>query len=370
MNEFNRVIIDTEALAHNYRYLCRRAPSAEMMAMVKSDGYGHSMIESARVFQDNGCRSFGVAELSEGVELRESGIKEEIIVFMGFDHDDRMYLLEHNLIPVVFCKDDLECIAELQAESQTEHPVYLKFDCGMSRLGFKPQEAAELFDFCRKLKLSVRGIISHFPSSDDHQTDSSERVYKQFERISGAKGFNSTMRASLCNSGGILYHGKTHGGMVRAGISLYGYYPDGAAGRREDEVDGLKPAMTFSSRILQINRVDAGTGVSYSHTYITDRETVLAVLPVGYSDGYFRQMSNQAEVLINGCRAPIRGRICMNMCMADITDMEDVHAGDEVILMGTQGTECIDADQIGGWCDTISYELLCAIGNNNKREFI
>lgn len=370
MNAYNKAIIDTDALAHNYRYLCRRAPSSKMMAMVKSDGYGHSMIESARVLSENGCQSFGVAELSEGVDLRISGCREEIIVFMGFDHRDCDYLVSHRLTPVVFCRDDLICIANLQTNSQSEISIYLKFDCGMSRLGFKPQGADELFDFCRELKLSVRGIISHYPCSDDLQSGNSELVSQRFNSISKPGGYGDTMRASLCNSGGILYHENSHGDMVRAGISLFGYYPDGAPGRRRDQTDGLKPVMTFVSRVLQINRVAAGTGVSYGQTFKTDREARLAVLPVGYSDGYFRALSNKAEVLINGFRAPIRGRVCMNMCMADITDISSVQAGDRVVLMGTQGTDTIDADEIGAWCDTISYELLCAIGNNNTREFI
>ena len=370
MRAYNRALIDTDALAGNYRYLCSRTPSARMMAMVKSDGYGHSMITAVRVFHENGCRSFGVAELSEGIGLRDSGCDQEIIVFMGFDHRDRDYLLTHTLTPVVFCRQDLDCIARMQRDSQSELPIYLKFDCGMSRLGFKPQDAAELFDYCRSLQLSVLGIISHYPSSDDLDSGNSDHVSQVFSGISKTAGFKDQMRASLCNSGGILYHRKSHGDMVRAGISLFGYYPDGVQGRQADTAKGLKPAMKYVSRILQINQIAAGTGVSYGHTYVTDRETRLAVLPVGYSDGYFRSLSNKAEVLINGSRAPIRGRICMNMCMADVTDIAGVHRGDEVVLMGTQGAETIDADEIGGWCDTISYEVLCSIGNNNSREFI
>jgi alanine racemase len=370
MNPYNKTIIDTDALAHNYRFLCRRAPSARMMAMVKSDGYGHSMVESAKIFRENGCRSFGVAELSEGVELRDSGCQDEIIVFMGFDYAERDYLLTHNLTPVVFRRDDLERISRMQSAAQVHLPLFLKFDCGMSRLGFKVHEAAELFSYCRDLNLTVHGVISHYPSSDEPNSASSAIVLKQFEQIIRVEGYHDTMRSSLCNSGGILYHGNAHGGMVRAGISLFGYYPDGSRGRFADRAGGLKPAMKFVSRVLQINEVASGTGVSYGHTFVTDRETRLAVIPVGYSDGYFRTLSNRASVLIKGSRAPIRGRICMNMCMADVTDIEGVQAGDEVVLMGTQGAETIDADEIGGWCDTISYELLCAIGNNNTREFI
>jgi len=370
MNEYNNAIIDTGALAHNYRYLRQRVPSATVMAMVKSDAYGHSMVETARVLSSNDCRSFGVAELSEGVVLRESGCAGEIIIFMGFDERDRAYLHSHGLTPLVFDRDDLGRIADLQVQTQATIPIYLKFDCGMSRLGFKPHAAAALFSDCKNMNLAVQGIVSHYPSSDDRTTDNSELTAQRFEEITKAAGFTDSMRASLCNSGGILYQRHSHGDMVRAGISLYGYYPDGADGRKQDPDNGLRPAMKFVTRILQVKQVAAGTGVSYGHTYVTDRDTRLAVLPVGYSDGYPRSLSNRGEVLIHGCRAPIRGRICMNMCMVDITGIDGVEAGAEVVLMGEQGNDIIDADEIGGWSDTISYELLCTIGNSNARSFV
>jgi alanine racemase len=158
--------------------------------------------------------------------------------------------------------------------------------------------------------------------------------------------------------------------MVRVGISLYGYYPEGRAGRNGTADKGLRPVMSCLTRIIQVKTVAAGSGISYGHTYITDHETKLAILPIGYSDGLHRSLSNRAEVLIRGRRAPIRGRICMNMCMADISAIQEAAVGDEVVILGSQGTETIDADQIGEWSDTISYEVLCALGNNNQRDFL
>ena len=158
--------------------------------------------------------------------------------------------------------------------------------------------------------------------------------------------------------------------MVRPGISLYGYYPDGRAGQERAFGERLVPAMSYVSQVLQVKTVPAGTGVSYGHTYITPCESRLAIIPVGYEDGYFRSLSNRGEVLIRGCRAPIRGRICMNICIADVTGIHGVEAGDDVVLMGTQGRESITADEIAGWVGTISYEVLCLIGNNNERIYI
>jgi alanine racemase len=372
MSSFNRVIIDSAALANNYRSLRRKAgQGVRFMAMVKSDAYGHSIVHTAKILSAGGCDLFGVAEIDEAVALRDSGCSGEIFVFVGFDHADVDYFYTHRLTPVVFSLDDLGVISAANKKFNTALTVYLKFDCGMGRLGFDPQEAEKVIETCRSLAIQPAGMMSHFPCSDDRSSDHSRRASETFYRI-GAKSQvdgKSRFEGSICNSGGILYHPYAHGDLVRSGIAVYGYYPDGAEGR-QDERDGLCPAMACVTRVIQTKIVPAGTGISYGHTYITERPTRLAVLPIGYSNGYFRTMSNKAEVLIAGRRAPIRGRICMNMCMADITGIEGVETGTEAVLMGRQGHETIDADEIGDWAGTISYEVLCSLGNNNNREFV
>lgn len=371
MTSFNRVIVDPAALAHNYHYLLNKAaPGSKFMAMVKSDAYGHSMTRVAGVLSDYGCALFGVAEIGEGVELRESGCTGQIFTFLGFAPGDVDYLFSHNLTPVIFTYEDLALVSEEQNKRGSRRDIYLKFDCGMSRLGFSPADAAAVFERCKNLSVIPRGIMSHFPCSDDRSSGNSELVADIFYDINHNYSSTQNLMKSICNSGGLLYQPASHGDMVRIGISLYGYYPDGRQGREEDSGRGLRPAMKCVSRIIQLKTVAAGSGISYGHTYVTDRKTRLAVLPIGYSDGYFRTMSNRAEVLIGGSRAPIRGRICMNMCMADISHIENVAVGDEVVLLGSQGADTIDADEIADWSDTISYEVLCTLGNNNYREFI
>ena len=371
MKSYNRVLIDPEALVHNYRYLTSRVgPGVRFMAMVKSDAYGHSMTRAAQVLEASGCTVFGVAEVDEGVALRDSGCDGEIFIFLGFDPPDLDYFFSHSLTPVVFTFEDLARISEAQKKRASRVSVYLKFDCGMSRLGFAPTEAAEVFSRCRSLSIEPVGIMSHFPCSDNHHSKNSELVADQFYRIDHYHSDKRPLLRSICNSGGLLYQPGSHGDMVRIGISLYGYYPDGSSARNGTANEGLRPAMSCLSRIIQVKTVAAGSGISYGHTYIPDRQTKLAILPIGYSDGLHRSVSNRAEVLIRGQRAPIRGRICMNMCMADISAIEDAEVGDEVVILGSQGAETIDADQIGEWSDTISYEVLCALGNNNQREFI
>lgn len=369
ISSFNKIIIDTEALRYNYQLLTDLVNTeGEIMAMVKSDGYGHGLESSAHTFARAGCTRFGVAELAEGVGLRDSGCTGQILIFLGFELSSIDYFFSHNLTPVIFSREDLGVLSAVAAKKQQQISIYLKFDCGMSRLGFKPHEAAELVSQIERSDfLLLEGIVCHYPCSDDRTSDNSRDVYRLFSTIVDSVGKEKIGNRSACNSGGALYLPETHGELVRAGISLYGYYPDGRQGRAESTGKKLKPAMSFITRVIQINDVEAGMGISYGHSYRTQRATKLAVLPVGYSDGYPRSVSNKGVVLISGKRAPIRGRVCMNLCMADITGIEGVGVGDDVVLLGSQGNEAIDADEIAGWSNTISYEILCAIGNNNQR---
>lgn len=371
ISSWNRVVIDETALAANYRLLTGRVgDSVRVLAMVKSDAYGHGLAPAAGAFAGAGCRDFGVAEIGEGVELRESGCRGEIFIFLGCAAEQLDYYFSHRLTPVVFSRDDLRRLAEAARRHGGKIGVYLKFDCGMARLGFHPDMAAALARYCVELpEIEVLGVISHYPCADDPAASSNAEVAAAFAAATAPFARSPGLVRSLCNSAGTLYLPATHGELVRAGIALYGYYPDGPAGRPEAGQPALRPALSCATTILQINEVKAGSGISYGHTCRASRDMRLAVLPVGYSDGYPRSLSNRAEVLIGGRRAPIRGRICMNLCMADVTDIPAARAGDEAVLLGRQQEQTIDADEIAGWCETISYEILCALGNNNERSY-
>ena len=369
---FNRIVINGGHIKDNYALLKDRiGVQTEFLAMVKSDAYGHGLRETAHDLAAAGCRTFGVAELGEGVTLRESGCAGDILVFLGFDHNYVEYLFTHQLTPVLFTKEDIQVVADYARSKNTRFGIYLKFDCGMSRLGFKPQQSSEVMALVDGLgTIDILGVMSHYPCSDDRSSKSSKEVFKRFSQVVESIGTNRITIRSLCNSGGLLYLPQTHGEMVRAGISLYGYYPDGERGKNREDNNLLKPAMSFVTRVLQINEISEGTGVSYGHIYKAEKDMKLAVLPVGYSNGYPRSISNQGVVLIHGQRAPIRGRICMNLCMVDVTDIAGVVPGDEVVMLGSQGDEMIDADTIADWAKTISYEILCSLGNNNQRLFV
>jgi alanine racemase len=367
---YNNISIDSAALEKNYRLIRQRVPQpSKIMAMIKSDGYGHGMINCAEAFARAGCLNFGVAELSEGVDLREAGCDGIILIFMGFDHLLSDYFFSHNLTPVIYDADDLFHIAAAAERRQTKIPIYLKFDCGMSRLGFYPSEFSDLVRRVQAMKhVNLAGIMSHFPCTDERSSDNTAKVYQVFDQAVGTFNEESVIVRSIGNSGSALYFPETHDDMVRVGIALYGYYPDGRKGRLAADGELLAPAMSFSTRVLQVRDIAAGAGVSYGHTFIADTDMRLAVLPIGYSDGYPRTLSNRADVLIKGKRARLRGRVCMNLCMVDISDIDGVRPGDEVIVLGSQGQETIDADEIGAWCNTISYEVLCSLGNNNERQ--
>jgi len=364
-SSFNRVHIDYDALRHNYVLLRKNAKESSFLAMVKADAYGHGMVECSRVLEANGCRIFGVAELREAVLLRQSGITSAIYSMIGFDHEDAGCFCEFDITPLVYDVPSLEALSRAAVKSGKNLSVHLKVDTGMNRLGVYLEGLQDLLDNVKRLPgLQLGGLASHFPCADDRESSSTSESLARFAEFQGIGSGESSLMYHIANSGGTLYFPESRCDMVRCGISLYGYYPEG---RKNVEDEGLQPVMSFTTRVLQVKTVPAGSGVSYGHTYITERPTVLAVLPVGYEDGFSRRLSNCGEVLIRGKRAKIRGRVCMNLCMADVTDIDGVAAGDEVVILGSMGKERITADEIAARIDTISYEVLCMIGNNNER---
>ncbi len=368
----NRISIDTGALQHNYRLLQSRLPEGgRLLAMVKGDAYGHGMVESARAFYEAGCRVFGVAELSEGVALRDAGVAGEIFIMVGFPPEYGKFFFSHRLTPVISSLHAAQLLSEIAVAEQDEITLHLKIDCGMSRLGVEPQKLRELAEQVEQLPgIKIGGVVSHFPFADDENSPHTRQAFAVFSESCSFLAERVDTFCHIANSGAILNFPETLGRFARAGIALYGYSP--AAKKEQTLIAGetLRPAMRYATRIFMVKTVAAGTGISYGHSYVTTRETRLAVLPVGYEDGYPRCLSSRGEVLIHGQRAPILGRICMNICMVDITDIDGVAVGDEAVLLGTQGTETITADDIAAWAGTISYEILCMLGNNNERTFV
>lgn len=357
---FNRITVDAAALAANYRYLKELAGDIPLMAMVKGDGYGHGMVYAARAFAGAGCRRFGVAELCEGVELRRAGIEGMILVTTCFGNEDASFFYDFDLTPVISTYAQAALLEAEGAARNNELEVHLKVNTGMGRLGLWPEEveafAAGLAEYPH---LKIAGVMSHFPEADIPGSPSTAEALMKFNRVAtGLKERYGVIR-HIANSGALFNHPEAYCDMIRVGIALYGSHPAGLPH------DRLVPAMRFSSRIIQVKDFPAGSTISYGRTFITKKPTKIAVIPVGYEDGLNRHLSNGGEVLTGGKRVQICGRICMNICMLDVSDME-VEVGDEVVLLGSQGEECITADEVAKVLDTISYEVMCIYGHVNK----
>jgi len=374
---FNRVEIDLSALQANFIGLQEAVgQKVEVMAVVKSDAYGHGLLECARAIYRAGGRTFGVAEVWEGVLLRRAGLDSEIVILLGGSPETYGAIIDHKLTPVVYDVDFITGLSNEAARQGKEVKVHLKVDVGMGRLGVLPPDVESYVSLIKRLPgISLAGLLSHFPVADE-----TGAVEKTREQLSYFKNILAALQtevagsviAHIANSAALIYFPEARLEMIRPGISLYGYLPDASPARAKTAVPTLQlqPVMRFVTRVVQIKELEAGCGISYGHTFVTRRKSRIAVLPVGYADGYIRKLSNRAEVLIGGRRAPVCGRVCMNATMVDITDLPRVHTGDEVVLMGRQGEAEISADEIALWMETISYEVLCLFGSCNDRVYI
>lgn len=245
--------------------------------------------------------------------------------------------------------------------------MQLKVDVGMARFGLLPHELEPFIAALRRFpSLYLSGITSHFPKADVENDAMTEKQYAVFQQLlKRVQGAGEGLVNHVANSATLLRYPQMRCDCVRPGISLYGCYP--ADWLHQVTALTLRPAMRFATTVLQVKEVPAGQGISYGHRYVTERPTRLAVLPVGYDDGYLRRMTGKAEVLLGGQRAPVRGMICMNACMADVTEIPGVKVGDEAVLLGCQGEGEIRAEELAGWSETISYEILCLFGSCNRQ---
>jgi len=371
---YNTVSVNLRHLRWNYRRLAELAgPDVVLLPMVKADAYGHGLVPCARALAECGARCFGVAEVDEGVALRRAGISGDIIVFLGANQYDA--LIAYNLSPVVFDAETIRAVGGHAAARQATVGVHLKIDVGMGRLGALPADVPELVKLVeRQAGVRLAGVLAHFPMADqgDRRRDTEARN-SVFLRLLEDCGIAGDAVAHIANSAAAIRYPATRLGMVRPGIALYGLYPSA-----DDEVRRaleLRPVMRFTTRVLQVKDVPAGYGVSYGHVFVTEKPSRLAILPVGYADGYLRGLSDRGHVLIGGGRAPVRGRVCMNATIVDVSALDGrVSPGDEVVLMGRQEAQGrvgeISADEIAAWMGTISYEVLCLFGNSNAREYI
>lgn len=366
----NEVIIDLGALRHNFFEIKRLAgPKARILAVVKSDAYGHGMLPVAKTLESAGVDYFGVFELDEALALRQAGCKAPILIMMGVTPGEVSPVVENKLTAALFQQDIAERLSRTSLEQGRVTPVHVKVDTGMTRLGVPPEEVADFFRSVLPLKgIQLEGIFSHLATADEPDHPLTGQQIRTF-----LQAVQQCRRLEVCpdavhiaNSGALLGKKGLDLGMVRPGILLYGSPPaEGWAAAAS-----FKPAMTFKSRVIQVRTVPAGTSISYGCTYTTRLRSTIATIPVGYDDGYSRMLSNSGEVLVRGKRVPVVGRVCMNLTMLDVSLLEGVSVGDEVVLLGAQGKERIRAEEIAKKIGTINYEVYCTIGKSNRRIYL
>jgi alanine racemase len=353
--------IDLDALSWNFRQIKTTVgPGVQILAMVKADAYGHGAPKISKTLAAENCDGFGVATLEEALELRRGGIGKPIVVVAGAYLDQIDGFVKHKLTPAVHDAATLNRLEEALRSNRAELPVHLKIDSGMGRLGFLPAELGSWLPQLKNLKaVRIEGVFSHFSyaeSVEGRYTLKQLEIFKEI--IEHLRSASITPRViHLANSAATITLPSARFDMVRPGLILYGVYPSPAMAQQI----ALKPVLSWKTRVLQLKKVPAGTSISYGQTFVTERDSTIATLPVGYADGYARLLSNRGAVLVGGKRAPIAGRVCMDLTMVDVTGIAGVQPGDEVVLLGRQGDQMISADEMAGWANTISYEILTSI---------
>jgi alanine racemase len=366
----DEVIVDLGAIRHNFLELKRLAGhKSGIIAVVKADAYGHGMIRVAKTIEREAPDYFGVFELEEALDLRKAGCQIPILIMMGITQDQVPAVVDEGFTVSLFQRDIAEALSNKALEQGRVVPVHVKVDSGMARLGVPWTEVADFLPSLLPLEgIGLEGVFTHLAVSDEPgNAFTEEQLARFFQVVQQCKDLGvCTDVVHTANSGGILGKNGLDFGLARPGISLYGSPPaEGLA-----TATSLKPAMTFRSRVIQVKAVPAGTPISYGCTYTTEKPSTIATIPVGYDDGYSRQLSNKGMVLIHGQRVPIVGRVCMNLSMVDVTSLHDVSTGDEVVLLGVQGEERITAEEIAEKIGTISYEIYCSIGKSNRRTYL
>lgn len=364
------VEVSRSALAHNLNQFRRLlSEDTALMAVVKSNAYGHGLVETARIAEEEGADWLGVNEFDEGRRLRKAGLTSPVLVLGAVAEAAWPDMARLGLSAVVYDEAAIEAAHEATRDGERSIGLHLKIETGLHRQGVKAARALEL---ARKIHgspgLRLEGMSTHFANIEDttdHRYAMLQiRRFREACELFEAEGLLPALRHAACSAAALVLP-ETHFSMIRMGISFYGLWSSKetflSVLQRGDATANLIPAMTWKTRIAQIKCLPVDAPIGYGCTEKTTHETTLAVLPVGYYDGYDRGFSNRGQVLVRGKRCYVRGRICMNMCMIDVSHVSDVKVGDEVVLLGAQGDEEITADFLAGQLDTINYEVVTRV---------
>jgi alanine racemase len=364
-------------LRQNFRAVAKHAGAGvTVCAVVKADAYGHGAVECSRALETEGAKWLGVTSLDEAIPLRNAGIESRILLMTGFWRGEESEIVRLRLTPTVWEVWHIEALESAAAAASLRHAVHLKVDTGMGRLGVSLDELpAVLKAISNAPHVVLEGLSSHLASSeimDAPSVSEQARRFEEAQRMVRSAGFNPQF-VHLANTSALISRRETWNNMVRPGVALYGYYlPFQRAGR---EVSGgtlrlaVKPVLTWKTRILSMRNFAANQALGYGGTYVTKAPAHVAVLPVGYADGYNRQLSNRGRVIVRDHYAPIVGSISMDLTLVDVTGIPGVSVGDEVILLGARDGLSVDAMEHARLANSSPYEILCNISKRVPRKY-
>lgn len=363
--------INLDNLAYNVSEIRKVTKSKDIIGVIKADGYGHGALDIAPILLESGITRLAVAVLDEAVELRRGGIECPIMILGYTPTIFADSLLKYNIQQTVYSYEFALELSKIAEKENKELKIHIALDTGMGRIGFlcDDKDLDAVYKISKLPNIIIEGLFSHFSTADEEDKSYTNNQLEKFNWF-----YNKLLERNvhinirhIANSAAIIDLPQCHFEAVRPGIILYGYYPS-------DEVIknriNLKPVMSLKTSIVHIKELCSGEYISYGRRYKTVRKSVIATLPVGYADGYTRLLFNKAKVIINGRFAPVIGSICMDQCMVDVTDIENVTVGDEVVLMGHTGDMKFDADDIAELLGTINYEVICMISKRVPRVYI
>lgn len=362
--------IDLDAIEYNIDNVLRKlAGKAKLLAVIKADAYGNGAVEVGK-FLESKCDFFGVACVEEAMELINAGIKTPILVLGGVSPQQYDVIVENDIRIPIFSYEAAQALSDEAVRQNKNIPFHFCLDTGMSRIGF--QVNSESADVCKKItelpNITAEGLFSHFATADEEnleKTLAQKKRFTDFVKLLSERGIAIPIK-HISNSAGIMVLDDIFD-MVRSGIITYGLYPSAEV---DKSLMDIKPSMEWKTHISHIKTLEAGREISYGGTYVTDKETVVATIPVGYADGYPRCLSNIGRVIVNGRYAPILGRVCMDQFMVDITDIPDVTEENEVTLVGYDGELALTMEEVSEMAHSFNYELPCRISRRVPRVYI
>ncbi len=367
--------VSLDALRHNFRAVRKHVgENVSICAVVKADAYGHGAAACARALESEGAPWFGVTGTEEAMALRRAGIKARLLLMTGIWKGEEDEVVANHLTPVVWERWHVERLETAARQRQAQLPVHLKIDTGMTRLGASREALAGVCEtIASSYHLRLEGVSTHFASvRDPEKTRKQAALFEEALTVLHANGLKPTL-VHMANSAAILSRSETWKTMVRPGIALYGYSRSPVAGSAQssDPVPPtLRPVLSWKTRVIALKEVAAGHAVGYGGTFVTQEQSRIAVLPVGYADGFHRLLSNRGRVIVRGEYAAVAGRVSMDLTTVDVSGIPDIEIGDEVILIGASNGKNIDAGEHARICETIPYEILCSISKRVPRVYV